>query len=99
VRDHIRQDFHINITAVEKHSSYGYHTRRYVVLGKMCSYLKNAWGPGDFEWGFRIIILKHKNGEMEAELFRACDSSGSYSDFFRALIWKRVRLMLIGVLS
>ena len=100
MREHFSQDFHIRVTSVEKHPSYDYHHRRWVVLGNMRSYANNEWGPGDFEWGFRIIILKDPtDGSMTPELFRASDKSGSYSNFFRGIIWRRVKTMLVGVLS
>ena len=89
------QDFNVRVDSLKRHASYSYDERRFVVCGTLQSYCANHWGAGDFQWGFRVIILNDE-GTLRPELFKPRDSSGAYSEFFRALVWRRLPQVLAG---
>ena len=86
------QHFDLEVTEVRLHPDNTLDDPMWVLDGVLTSYVPDEWSSGrvsNFSWGFHVVVGV-RDEKVYPILFQSADHMGTYSHFFRALIWERL---------
>lgn len=92
--DTFTQRFSVEVFWIRRHREYSKDDPKWVLQGELKSSLSDYWAKDTtqrFKWGFYIVVGTGANGGFIPVKFENRDSMGTYSHFFRALVWKRLK--------
>ena len=91
--DFFTQRFSLDISGICRHREYSEDDPKWIIKGDLASSIRDYWAKGStqqFRWGFYIVVGK-KDGKFVPVKFENRDPMGTYSHFFRALVWRRLK--------
>ena len=92
--DLFTQRFSVEIFSIRRHREYAEYDPKWIVQGELRARVTDYWAKEQtqrFKWGFYIVVGKDADGGFKPVKFENRDTMGTYSHFFRALVWKRLK--------